>query len=272
VKHNCNKTRASTYVTSMIRNRNPNIRAGLYITAVTIQYTHSLLNIQIRNRNPNIRAGLYITAVTIQYTHSLLNIQIRSYRKQWATVTKPMGLSPSWEATSRSATQKLPDLLWNSKIHYRVHKSPPLPLSPARSIQSIPPHPIALRFVLILHSNLRLDLRSCLFPSGFPRKILHAFIFSPARATCPDHLTLLDLINLIIYVASSPSHEAHHYAVNALLQWLLSPWTGRRGPQGCETSRLPHFTDNRLTDVGEVVSLNRRPPFTPRKIPGTHFC
>jgi hypothetical protein len=37
-------------------------------------------------------------------------------------------------------------------------------------------------------------------------------------------------------------------------------------------SRLPHFLHNRLTDGGEVVSLARRPPFTPRKIPGPHFC
>jgi hypothetical protein len=48
--------------------------------------------------------------------------------------------------------------------------------------------------------------------------------------------------------------------------------TGREGPEGCETSRLPHFLDSRLTDGGEVVSLTRRPPFTARKIPGTHFC
>jgi hypothetical protein len=27
----------------------------------------------------------------------------------------------------------------------------------------------------------------------------------------------------------------------------------------CETSRLPHCLDNRLTDGGEVVSLTRRP-------------
>jgi hypothetical protein len=30
---------------------------------------------------------------------------------------------------------------------------------------------------------------------------------------------------------------------------------GREGPWGCETSRLLHFLDNRLTDGGEVVSL-----------------
>jgi hypothetical protein len=28
---------------------------------------------------------------------------------------------------------------------------------------------------------------------------------------------------------------------------------------------------NWLTDGSEVVSLTHRPPFTPRKIPGTHF-
>jgi hypothetical protein len=50
------------------------------------------------------------------------------------------------------------------------------------------------------------------------------------------------------------------------------PVTGREGPQGCETSRLPHFLESRLIDGGEVVSLTRRPPFTPRKIPDTHFC
>jgi hypothetical protein len=37
--------------------------------------------------------------------------------------------------------------------------------------------------------------------------------------------------------------------------------TGRVKPFGCETSRFPHFLDNRLTDGGEVVSLTRWPPF-----------
>jgi hypothetical protein len=35
-------------------------------------------------------------------------------------------------------------------------------------------------------------------------------------------------------------------------------------------SRLPNFVNSRLTDGSEVVSLALRPPYTPRKIPGTH--
>jgi hypothetical protein len=42
------------------------------------------------------------------------------------------------------------------------------------------------------------------------------------------------------------------------------PVTGRGGPWGYETSRLPHFLNNRLTDGGEV-SLTRR------KTAGTHL-
>jgi hypothetical protein len=39
--------------------------------------------------------------------------------------------------------------------------------------------------------------------------------------------------------------------------------TGLGGPQGCETSRLPHFLDNRLTDWSKIFSLTLRRAFTP---------
>jgi hypothetical protein len=50
------------------------------------------------------------------------------------------------------------------------------------------------------------------------------------------------------------------------------PVTGRGGQYRCETSRFPYFLDNRHTEGGEVVSLTRRPHFTPQEVPGTHFC
>jgi hypothetical protein len=86
---------------------------------------------------------------------------------------------------------------------------------------------------------------------------------SPLYILSPYHIHIL----LLFFLWFSPS-----LCFILLLKGKAIPVTGREGLWGCETSRLPHFLDNRLTDGDKVVSLTRRPPFTPRKIPGTHFC
>jgi hypothetical protein len=56
------------------------------------------------------------------------------------------------------------------------------------------------------------------------------------------------------------THTHSHETTSAFLRRHVTlPVTGRGGPWGCETSRLSHCLDNRLTDGGEVVCLMRRP-------------
>jgi hypothetical protein len=43
--------------------------------------------------------------------------------------------SPFWEADSNSVSQEIPCLIWNLKIHYRVHNNQPS-VNPFHTLQS----------------------------------------------------------------------------------------------------------------------------------------
>jgi hypothetical protein len=101
---------------------------------------------------------------------------------------------PSWEAASHSASQEIPRLLWNPKVHYQ-------PLATILN-QMHPVHILPSCFCK-MHSNifshLRLGVPNGLFPSGFRTNISYAFLVSSMHATCCTHLILFALITLLIF-------------------------------------------------------------------------
>jgi hypothetical protein len=78
-------------------------------------------------------------------------------------------LSPSWEATSCAATDDFRNILWNSNLHYRVHKSHSMVhiLSQINPVHATPLYLCMINFNT-LFTHLLFVLLSGLFTSGFP--------------------------------------------------------------------------------------------------------
>ena len=118
------------------------------------------------------------------------NLKKKMTRRQWICnkITILTYLLTSWsrvlldKLTGSAASQEIPRILWNPKVHYRIHKRRHLSLSWANSIHSPPPR-ISWRSILILSSHLRLGLPNGIFPSGFPTRTLCTPLHSPIRAT-----------------------------------------------------------------------------------------
>jgi hypothetical protein len=93
-------------------------------------------------------------------------------------------------------------MLWIPQVNYRVHKTPLLApiLNQINPVHTTPSYFCKIRFNIILTPT------SGFIPSGFPTKILYAFLFDPMRA----HLILLDLTILIIIII--------------IIQWRSSPY------------------------------------------------
>jgi hypothetical protein len=80
-------------------------------------------------------------------------------------------LIPVWENCICYASQKIIRLVWNTNVHYRVHKSPTTVSILIRNRHSIP---CFLRHILTL-SHLRLYLSTLLFLSGLQNQILFVY-------------------------------------------------------------------------------------------------
>jgi hypothetical protein len=109
-----------------------------------------------------------------------------------------MEQSPYSEVSSHSASQEIFHLLWDLKLHYRVHRSPALVpiLSQMNPVHNFPPYLPKIHSNIILPSTPPSSTWSPHF--RLSDQIFVLFRLSSMRATCSYHL-ILDLTILIIF-------------------------------------------------------------------------
>jgi len=117
-----------------------------------------------------------------------------------------------WEANRCSASQKIPRILCNLVVHYRIqYRLPSVPiLSQINPNHAFPSHFLKIHFTIVPRVSVGLQIG--LFPAGFPTKNLCVPLLSPIHTTCPAYLTLLYLITRITFLRNA-DHKAPCYVV-----------------------------------------------------------
>ena len=120
-----------------------------------------------------------------------------------------MQQSPSWEANRFSASQEIPRILWNPKVHYRINKCPsPVPILSQINPVHAPSHVLQIQFNIILPSTPRRRWKDNT-PYTLP---------SPHQsAPHAQPISLFSILSPAQYWVSSTNHLAPRYAISSIL-------------------------------------------------------
>jgi hypothetical protein len=131
-----------------------------------------------------------------------------------------MGLSTTPEATTSVATRQFRSLLWNSEVHYRIHKRSPLVsfLSQTNAVHTISSY-LSQNHLNIIHQppfwSCKWAVSIWLFHQQ-PKRVP----VLPISATCPIHLIPLDLI---ILLTLGEEYESWSSSLCSFLRPSVSP-------------------------------------------------
>jgi hypothetical protein len=116
---------------------------------------------------------------------------------KFGILTNFVELSPSWEAANCAFTQKLPRILWNPKVRYRVHKSLPLVpiLSQFDTVHTAPSYLSKIYFNIVYPPMVLVFLVFSFLLAFPPIYFMHSYTPHAYYVHCQSHPPSLDHSN-----------------------------------------------------------------------------